>query len=227
MLWAHIFDRDISSTAAQGRCRLTILGYSRTREEAGLHPYRYLPSVCADLFRLYRTCARVSSIYDFSTVMISLVLSVECLLTYPLVTPERLQTADFMRVLEEVYSRHQLRRLVIDEAHCISEWGHDFREEYRKLDRFRLKFPDVPIMALTASATPVVQDDIVRSLRLDTRTMYKIVHPFNRENLFYEVRYHSTANTMDQCEAVFAFIANLHERRHRTWSLRQALKWRD
>ncbi|VDC05528.1 unnamed protein product [Peniophora sp. CBMAI 1063] len=131
------------------------------------------------------------------------------------VTPERLQTSDFMRVLEEVYSRHQLRRLVVDEAHCISEWGHDFREEYRKLDRFRLKFPDVPIMALTASATPVVQSDIVRSLRLDQRTMYKIVHPFNRENLFYEVRYHSTANTMDQCDAVFTFIANLHERRGR------------
>ena len=120
-----------------------------------------------------------------------------------------------MKVLEEVYSRHQLRRLVIDEAHCISEWGHDFREEYRKLDRFRLKFPDVPIMALTASATPVVQDDIARSLRLNTRTMYKVVHPFNRENLFYEVRYHSTANTMDQCNAVFEFISNLHERRGR------------
>ena len=120
-----------------------------------------------------------------------------------------------MKVLEEVYSRHQLRRLVIDEAHCISEWGHDFREEYRKLDRFRLKFPDVPIMALTASATPVVQDDIARSLRLNTRTMYKVVHPFNRENLFYEVRYHSTANTMDQCNAVFEFVSNLHERRGR------------
>lgn len=120
-----------------------------------------------------------------------------------------------MRILQEVYSRHQLKRLVIDEAHCISEWGHDFREEYRKLDRFRVNFPDVPIMALTASATPVVQDDIVRSLRLNVHTMYKVVHPFNRANLFYEVRYHSTANTMEQCDAIFTFIANLHERRGR------------
>ncbi|KAG9045757.1 hypothetical protein FS837_005714 [Tulasnella sp. UAMH 9824] len=70
------------------------------------------------------------------------------------ITPEKLMSSDFCTLLTRAYEQRELSRLVIDEAHCISEWGHDFRGEYRKLGTFRDQFPDVPIMALTASATP-------------------------------------------------------------------------
>ncbi|KAG9309179.1 hypothetical protein JVU11DRAFT_10890 [Chiua virens] len=69
-----------------------------------------------------------------------------------LATPENFCTPGFMRTLAAVYNSGQLSRLVINEAHCISEWGHDFRE-YRKLGTFRDRFPGVPIMALTATGT--------------------------------------------------------------------------
>ncbi|KDE07378.1 hypothetical protein MVLG_02419 [Microbotryum lychnidis-dioicae p1A1 Lamole] len=107
------------------------------------------------------------------------------------VTPERLSSPQFRKQLQVLYQQNELNRLVIDEAHCISEWGHDFRPEYAKLGLFRSDFPKVPITALTASATPKVQDDIVRELSLDADLLFKVVHPFNRINLYYEVRYFS------------------------------------
>ena len=75
--------------------------------------------------------------------------------------------------------------LTIDEAHCISEWGHDFRPEYRKLVDLRSIFPKAVYMALTATATPRVQDDIIDSLKL--KKAKKFVASFDRENLFLEV----------------------------------------
>lgn len=74
----------------------------------------------------------------------------------------------------------------IDEAHCISEWGHDFRPEYRRLREIFEKISDVPIIALTATATPKVQHDIQKNLNMLDATVYKM--SFNRDNLFYEVR---------------------------------------
>ena len=74
----------------------------------------------------------------------------------------------------------------IDEAHCISEWGHDFRPEYRKLRPMIEAIGNVPIMALTATATPKVQQDIQRNLGMTDARLFKA--SFNRENLFYEVR---------------------------------------
>lgn len=59
----------------------------------------------------------------------------------------------FQKLLAKVYEQGELSRLVVDEAHCISEWGHDFRKEYQQIGRFRELFDRVPIMALTASAT--------------------------------------------------------------------------
>ncbi|KAK1228067.1 hypothetical protein PQX77_008892, partial [Marasmius sp. AFHP31] len=102
------------------------------------------------------------------------------------VTPEKMGTGDFLKQLRIVYNNQRLNRLVIDEAHCISEWGHDFRGDYRKLGLFRDRFPGVPIMALTATAT-TSQNDIVRSLHMDEDNLYRATHPFNRSNLFYEV----------------------------------------
>lgn len=74
----------------------------------------------------------------------------------------------------------------IDEAHCISEWGHDFRPEYRRLREIFEKISDVPIIALTATATPKVQHDIQRNLNMLDATLFQ--SSFNRDNLYYEIR---------------------------------------
>lgn len=84
-----------------------------------------------------------------------------------------------------------ITQIAIDEAHCISEWGHDFRPEYWELKRLRTQFPDVPIMALTATATERVRDDIVKQLKLREPRCY--VASFNRPNLIYRVVAKSSA----------------------------------
>ncbi len=76
--------------------------------------------------------------------------------------------------------------IAVDEAHCISEWGHDFRPEYRKLrDMINMINKDLPIIALTATATPKVQDDIVKNLELQEPNIF--IDSFNRANLYYEI----------------------------------------
>jgi len=97
------------------------------------------------------------------------------------VAPERLVLDSFLRFLEKL----SIDLFAIDEAHCISEWGHDFRPEYRKLVVLREKFSHVPLMALTATATPVVQKDIVKILKMRQPEIFKA--SFNRANLFYRV----------------------------------------
>ncbi|KAF9560908.1 ATP-dependent DNA helicase [Agrocybe pediades] len=134
------------------------------------------------------------------------------------VTPERLCTADFMKILDVIHENHNLNRLVVDEAHCISEWGHDFRAEYRKIGNFRNRYPDIPIMALTATATPAVQRDMVRNLKLVEKHLYIALHPFNRENLFYEVRYLSNPDQLNQMADIFDTITTFYRRRGRASS---------
>jgi ATP-dependent DNA helicase RecQ len=95
--------------------------------------------------------------------------------------PERLFLPDFLDKLK----RWQVSALAIDEAHCISEWGHDFRPEYRQLATLREHFPNVPVMALTATATERVQKDIVTQLQLVDPGQF--VASFNRPNLTYRV----------------------------------------
>src|SRR5688500_9476390 len=101
--------------------------------------------------------------------------------------PERIMLPQFLDLLGRV----TLSFFAIDEAHCISEWGHDFRPEYRELRRLRQLFPDVPIGAFTATATKRVQADIVAQLRLQDAARF--VGAFNRANLFDEVRPKETA----------------------------------
>src|SRR5881628_1560955 len=79
-----------------------------------------------------------------------------------LVAPERLMLDTFL----ERAVNWNIAQFAIDEAHCISEWGHDFRPEYRELKKLRTHFPDVPMMALTATATERVRADIVKQLKL-------------------------------------------------------------
>ncbi|KAG1881987.1 P-loop containing nucleoside triphosphate hydrolase protein [Suillus tomentosus] len=130
-------------------------------------------------------------------------------------TPEKLCTREMMRLLEIVYAKGELNRLVVDEAHCISEWGHDFREEYRKLGSFRERFHGVPIMALTATATPSVQTDIIRSLKMSEERLFTASHPFNRANLFYDIKYTAALDSLSRMSAVYDFVITLHRRRAR------------
>ena len=103
------------------------------------------------------------------------------------VAPERLMLDGFL----ERALNWDIAQFAIDEAHCISEWGHDFRPEYRELAKLRRDLPEVPIMALTATATERVRDDIVKHLGLRDPRCY--VASFNRPNLTYRVETKSSA----------------------------------
>jgi len=103
------------------------------------------------------------------------------------VAPERLMMENFL----ERALNWNIAQIAIDEAHCISEWGHDFRPEYRELKKLRTHLPDVPIMALTATATERVRDDIIKQLKLRDPCCY--FASFNRPNLTYRVVAKSSA----------------------------------
>lgn len=107
------------------------------------------------------------------------------------VTPELCQTVAFRRTLQTMHSQGELIRIAIDEAHCISEWGHDFRPAYKQLSWFRrhLNQPPVPISAFTATATPRVRADIINILGLEPARLKLFNTPSARPNIHYEIRY--------------------------------------
>ena len=111
------------------------------------------------------------------------------------VAPERLMLSGFLDDLK----KWNVNLFAIDEAHCISEWGHDFRPEYRQIASLRQHFPNVPVMALTATATERVREDIVKQLHLREPACY--VASFNRPNLTYRVSAKSGSY-----EQILAFI---------------------
>ncbi len=102
------------------------------------------------------------------------------------VAPERLMSERFLPFLDLVQHQIGISSFAIDEAHCVSEWGHDFRPEYRQLISLRQRYPNVPVVALTATATERVREDIIKQLGLKNPNIH--LTSFNRENLFYEVR---------------------------------------
>ena len=103
------------------------------------------------------------------------------------VTPEMVNKNQAMIAqFERLYRRNKLARIVIDEAHCVSQWGHDFRPDYKMLGDVRRKFPLVPVMALTATATENVKIDVIHNLGIDGCKVFTM--SFNRPNLYYEVR---------------------------------------
>jgi len=98
------------------------------------------------------------------------------------IAPETLKKEDTIDFLRQI----NISFVAVDEAHCISEWGHDFRPEYRNIKKIVKAIKDVPMMALTATATPKVQADIQKNLNMSDATVFK--SSFNRTNLYYEVR---------------------------------------
>lgn len=102
-------------------------------------------------------------------------------------TPEKLNLShNFSDVLDRLYERGQLARVVIDEVHCVSTWGKEFRKEYTNLNTIRQRFPKAPILGLTATVTEEVKMDIIK--RLGIENCYFFQSSFNRPNLYYSVK---------------------------------------
>jgi ATP-dependent DNA helicase RecQ len=101
------------------------------------------------------------------------------------ITPESIQTDRMREVLKRLYEENRLALFGVDEAHCLSSWGHDFRPAYRRLNYLRIHFPKTPCMALTATATPIVIKDITNELSLQNCPLH--VGSFDRPNIFYKV----------------------------------------
>lgn len=118
------------------------------------------------------------------------------------VSPERLQTELFRDYLPHF----DISLIAVDEAHCISQWGHDFRPDYLKIAELRTSFIDIPMLALTASATEAVQSDIVRQLQLHDPKVYK--QSIERKNIVYSVKY-SENKPLDTKESLPASGSNI------------------
>jgi ATP-dependent DNA helicase RecQ len=101
------------------------------------------------------------------------------------VAPERLNTPRFLALLQCLYEQKLLSLFAIDEAHCVSQWGHDFRPEYRSLALFHERYPDVPRLALTATADDLTRQDMIERLQLEGAA--QLVSSFDRPNIRYRI----------------------------------------
>ncbi|XP_009896246.2 ATP-dependent DNA helicase Q5 isoform X2 [Dryobates pubescens] len=119
------------------------------------------------------------------------------------ITPEMAAASSFQPTLNSLVTRNLLSYLIIDEAHCVSQWGHDFRPDYLRLGALRARIPSTPCVALTATATKQVQEDIVAVLKLK-QPLSTFKTPCFRSNLFYDVQFKELltdpyANLKDFC----------------------------
>ncbi len=133
------------------------------------------------------------------TAILKSMLDMESALKLLYVTPEKLaKSKSFMSKLQASYKAGVFARLAIDEVHCCSQWGHDFRPDYKFLGAMKGLFPKVPIVGLTATSTSRVTNDCQKILGIKDCLVFKA--PFNRPNLFYEVR--PKPDTSEACVAV-------------------------
>lgn len=109
------------------------------------------------------------------------------------------------KIISKLHENDMLARVVVDEAHCVSSWGHDFRPDYQGMNFFKQNYPRVPIMALTATASEKVILDIIHNLQMDNPVMLK--SSFNRTNLFYTVR--------NKPPAIYEWISNYILSKHK------------
>ncbi|XP_059062249.1 recQ-like DNA helicase Blm [Achroia grisella] len=125
----------------------------------------------------------------------------EPLLKLLYVTPEKIcSSPKFQDVLTALYSRDKIARFVVDEAHCVSAWGHDFRPDYKRLHELRRRFPRPPLMALTATATLRVRVDILHQLQVTKCKWFMC--SFNRPNLIYKILKKKAKTVNDEVAAV-------------------------
>ena len=119
------------------------------------------------------------------------------------ITPEMISKSQtIVGVFRDLHRRGRLARIVIDEAHCVSQWGHDFRPDYKLLGEVRQQFEGVPVMALTATATENVKVDVIHNLNMKNCEIF--TQSFNRPNLTYEVR--SKGKAKDVLEGIATTI---------------------
>ncbi len=125
-------------------------------------------------------------------------------LTMLYAAPERVTTPRFLALLDALYARGQLALFAIDEAHCVSQWGHDFRPEYRALTVLHERYAGVPRMALTATADALTRADIVERLQLEDAQQF--VSSFDRPNIRYKI-----VEKKDATQQLLRFIQREHE----------------
>ena len=127
------------------------------------------------------------------------------------VTPEFCQGDHFRKILRVINSQRELARIAVDEAHCVSEWGHDFRPAFQQLSFFKTEFPDVPVICLTATATARVREDIIQTLGLDKSKLRMFRMTTSRPNLHYEIRF--TSHQEDHYSNFVSWLKGIHNRR--------------
>ncbi|MFG6447454.1 DNA helicase RecQ [Roseateles sp. BYS180W] len=126
-------------------------------------------------------------------------------LTLLYAAPERINTPRFLAQLQSLYERGQLALFAIDEAHCVSQWGHDFRSEYLSLSLLHERYPEVPRIALTATADALTREDMIERLALQQAEVY--VDSFDRPNIHYTI----VEKGASPREQLLRFIRDEHE----------------